>query len=566
MLASHKMKLVEEIISTFTKEELFWLNGYIAGKFSTVSQSQAETVATTKPSINKLTITYGTESGNSKKLASEFAAKAKKIGINTKLVSLDQYRLNDLPKEECLLSVISTQGEGEPPAAAKKFYDHIYNNSFKLDKLKYGVLALGDTSYPLFCKAGEDVDQQLGKLGGERIVPLQKCDVDYEDDANSWFQQVLHQLNSTATGDSVQTAPVVTKKSTGKKIYEGTIITNINLNDIGSNKQTHHMEIAADELEYLPGDALGVIPQNPQSLVDQVIRLLNLEAGKTFTYRDQQLTAAELLKSKLNIIYLPERVVAKYASLTGQQIPAIKIGLLELLRIYPLKDTNRVEELMDILEPIAPRLYSISSSPDAHSGEIHLTVARDSFTVNDEQKCGLCSDYLTALPEETKLEFYIHKNAQFRLPENEKDVIMVGPGTGIAPFRSFIAHRDATGAIGRNWLFFGDQHFVTDFLYQTELQSWMETGVLTRLNVAFSRDQKEKVYVQHKMLQHGNELYQWLTNGAYLYICGAKEPMSVDVENTLIQIVETFGNKSKDEAIQFIQQLREDGRFMKDVY
>src|SRR4051794_33135934 len=181
MLASHKMKLVEEVISTFTKEELFWLNGFIAGKCS-IAVPQTETVATSKPSVNKLTITYGTESGNSKKLASEFAAKAKKIGINTKLVSLDQYRLNDLPKEECLLSVISTQGEGEPPAAAKKFYDHIYNNSFKLDKLKYGVLALGDTSYPLFCKAGEDVDQQLGKLGGERIVPLQKCDVDYEDD------------------------------------------------------------------------------------------------------------------------------------------------------------------------------------------------------------------------------------------------------------------------------------------------------------------------------------------------------------------------------------------------
>ncbi len=566
MLASHKMKLVEEVISTFTREELFWLNGYIAGKCSTVSQAQTETVEATKPSINKLTITYGTESGNSKKLASEFAAKAKKTGINTKLVSLDQYRLNDLPKEEYLLSVISTQGEGEPPAAAKKFYDHIHNNGFKLDKLKYGVLALGDTSYPLFCKAGEDVDQQLNRLGGERIIPLQKCDVDYEDEANSWFQQVLHHLNNPAVGDSVQTAPVFTKKSTGKKIYEGTIITNINLNDTGSNKQTHHMEIAAEELEYLPGDAFGIIPQNPQPTVDQIVQLLNIGADKTFAYRNEQLTAAELLKNKLNIIYLPERVVAKYANLTGQQIPAIKIGLSDLLRIYPLKDTNRVEELMDILEPIAPRLYSISSSPEAHNGEVHLTVARDSFTVNDEQKCGLCSDYLTALPEETKLEFYIHKNAQFRLPENDKDVIMVGPGTGIAPFRSFIAHRDATGATGRNWLFFGDQHFVTDFLYQTELQNWMETGVLTRLNVAFSRDQKEKVYVQHKMMQHGSELYQWLTNGAYLYLCGAKDPMSVDVENTLVQIVETFGNKSKDEAIQFIQQLKEDGRYMKDVY
>src|SRR3954454_11537777 len=206
MVASNKMKLVEDVISTFTKEELFWFNGYIAGKLSTVSQT--ETVATAKPSVNKLTITYGTETGNSKKLASEFAAKAKKVGITTKLVSLDQYRLNDLPKEEYLLSIISTQGEGEPPAAAKKFYDHIHNNGFKLEKLKYGVLALGDTSYPLFCKAGEDVDQQLNKLGGERIIPLQKCDTDYENEAETWFGEVLQQLTKPAVnGAATITAP-----------------------------------------------------------------------------------------------------------------------------------------------------------------------------------------------------------------------------------------------------------------------------------------------------------------------------------------------------------------------
>jgi len=564
MLAPHKLKLVEEVISTFTKEELFWLNGYIAGKYSTATQT--ETVAPAKPSVNKLTITYGTETGNSKKLASDFAAKAKKSGINAKLVSLDQYRLNDLPKEEYLLSIISTQGEGEPPAAAKKFYDHIHNNGFKLDKLKYGVLALGDTSYPLFCKAGEDVDVQLNKLGGERIIPLQKCDVDYESEANDWFQQVLHQLNNTEDANTVQAAPVVAKKASGKKIYNGTILTNINLNDRGSNKQTHHIEIAADDVDYLPGDALGVIPENPPSVVDHITQLLQLDNGTTFTYRSEQLTASELLKKKLNIIYLPERVVAKYASLVSQDIPATKMGLLDLLRIYPLKDVNQFQQLIEILEPIAPRLYSISSSPEAHNGEIHLTVARDHFAINDEQKCGLCSGYLTGLPEETAFDFYIHKNSQFRLPEDDKDIIMIGPGTGIAPFRSFLAHRDATGAAGRNWLFFGDQHFVTDFLYQTELQNWMQTGVLTKLNVAFSRDQQEKVYVQHKMLQHGNELYQWLTSGASIFVCGAKEPMSVDVEDTLLQIIEQFGNKTTAEAVQFMEQLKDEGRYLKDVY
>ncbi len=563
MLASNKMKLVEELFTTFTKEELFWLNGYIAGKFK--SEPEISVAATPKAAINKLTITYGTETGNSKRLASEFAAKAKKSGLNAKLVSLDQYRLNDLPKEEYLLSIVSTQGEGEPPAAAKKFYEHIHNNGFKLDRLKYSVLALGDTSYPLFCKAGEDIDEQLNRLGGERIAPLQKCDVDYEHDADSWFQQVLSNL-STPTNADAQVKPLTSKKPAGKQLYRGTILTNINLNDQGSNKQTHHIEIAAENVDYLPGDALGVVPENPQTVVNHIIDLLGANKAATYNYRDQELTLEEILKKKLNIIYLPERVVAKYAQLIKQEIPATKIGLLDLLRIYPLTDATRLEQLIEVLEPIVPRLYSIASSPEAHPGEIHLTVAKDSFTLNAEQKCGLCSDYLTSLPAETSFEFYIHKNSQFRLPENDKDVIMIGPGTGIAPFRSFIAHRDTTGATGRNWLFFGDQHFVTDFLYQTELQNWMDTGVLTQLNVAFSRDQQEKVYVQHKMWKHGEQLYSWLKNGASVYVCGAKDPMSTDVESALQQIVEKFGGKSTEEAAQYLQQLKEEGRYLKDVY
>ncbi len=559
------MKLVEEILSTFNREELFWLNGFLEGKLS--ASTQTETATPAKPSVNKITITYGTETGNSKKLASEFAAKAKKNGINAKIVSLDQYRLNDLPKEEYLLSIISTQGEGEPPAAAKKFYDYIHYNGFKLDKLKYGVLALGDTSYPLFCKAGEDVDQQLSRLGGERIIPLQKCDVDYESEAEGWFSQVLHQLSSTANGSNAQvSAPAVDKKSTGKKIYNGTILTNVNLNDRGSNKETRHIEIAAESLEYLPGDSIGVIPENPVTAVEPILQLLNINRTKTFTFRNEELKAFDLLKKKLNIVYLPERVVAKYANLISQDIPATKIGLLDLLRIYPLPDGIQFEHLLDILEPISPRLYSISSSPEAHDGEVHVTVAKDKFLVNDEQKCGLCSDYLTTLPQETSFEFYIHKNNQFRLPAEDRDIIMIGPGTGIAPFRSFLAHRDATGATGRNWLFFGDQHFVTDFLYQTELQNLKETGTLTKISLAFSRDQEEKVYVQHRMVQHGAEFFEWINNGASIYVCGAKEPMSTDVENTLLQIVEKFGNKTIEEAIQFVEQLKEDGRYLKDVY
>lgn len=571
MLPSPKMKLVEELVSTWSKEELIWLNGYLSGINTIAGTPSASPVLEeipAKPAVNKITIAYGTESGNSKKLATDFGAKAKRSGINAKVVSLEQYRLTDLPKEEMFLTIMSTQGEGDPPAAAKKFYDHIHNNGFKLNGLKYGVLALGDTSYPLFCKAGEDVDQQLQKLGGERIVPLQKCDTDYQNEAESWFGQVLQHVTKPAANKPAAPATITPalKKTTGKKIYTGTVLTNINLNDIGSSKETHHIEIAAEAVDYLPGDSLGIIPENPAHIVEAIVNLLGVDRQKKYTFRHEDLTAYELLKKKLNVFYLPERVVTKYAALVGQDVPPTKIGLLDLLKIYPLKSSAQFEELIGLLEPIAPRLYSVSSSPEAHNGEVHLTVARDKFIINDEWKSGLASGFLTATPEGSPLDFYIHKNNQFRLPADDKDVIMIGPGTGIAPFRSFLAQRDATGAGGRNWLFFGDQHFVTDFLYQTELLNWLETGTLTKLNVAFSRDQKEKVYVQHKMLKHGQELYEWLQSGASIYVCGAKEPMSVDVEDTLLQIVEKFGDKTIEEAVQFVEGLKEEGRYLKDVY
>jgi sulfite reductase (NADPH) flavoprotein alpha-component len=277
-------------------------------------------------------------------------------------------------------------------------------------------------------------------------------------------------------------------------------------------------------------------------------------------------SVSEWLKQRLNIVYLPERVVKKYAAIVRQEIPQTKIGLLDLLKIYPVKDSKQFQEVIAILEPTAPRLYSISSSPEAHSGEIHLTVARDSFSVNGEWKYGLCSDGLSQLIPGQTVEFYIHHNSQFRLPAPEKDIIMIGPGTGIAPFRSFLAERDSTGASGKNWLFFGDQHFTTDFLYQTEIQDWSRTGVLTRINTAFSRDQAEKVYVQHRMRQQAAGLFQWLESGAHLYLCGAKDPMSADVENTLLDIIRTEGNHSSARAESYLDDLKATGRYAKDVY
>jgi sulfite reductase (NADPH) flavoprotein alpha-component len=560
MLVQTKLKTFLELVGESTKEELIWMNGYLSG---IMSQAEPVKAVAAKPPVGKITIAYGTETGHSKKLAADFAARAKQQGINAKLVSLDQYRPADLSKEEYFFTILSTQGEGEPPAAAKKFYDHIHQAGLKLEKLKYGVLALGDTAYPLFCKAGEDVDVQLNKLGGERIVPLQKCDVDYEADATGWFSQVLQALTS-ANGKHVhQPAQVVAKKTSGKAKQTGRLLTNTNLNDHGSGKQTHHIEIAAEGVAYLPGDSLGMVPGNPLHLTEAVLALAGAAGDAMTSYRDETDTLFNLLRKKLNIVHLPERVIQQYARLVNQDIPSTRMGLHELLKIYPFSDSTRFEEVIKILEPIAPRLYSISSSPEAHQGEIHLTVARDTFCVNDETKYGLCSDQLCNSPAGTSIEFYIHRNDQFRLPADDKDIIMIGPGTGVAPFRSFLAHRDATGATGRNWLFFGDRCFVTDFLYQTEMQNWVQTGLLTKLNTAFSRDQKEKLYVQHKMLQHGAELFNWLDAGAYLYVCGAKSPMSIDVENTLLQIIQQHSNTAPAE---YLDALKAEGRYLKDVY
>ena len=573
MLGESKLKTLLELIKSSSKEELIWMSGYLDGvlqsngSVATAAQTtQAAVTAVSVPAINKITILYGTETGNSKKLATEFAAKAKQSKIAAKVVGMDQYKLTDLTKEEYLLAVVSTHGEGEPPIAAKKFYDHIHNNGFKLENLKYSVLALGDTSYPLFCKTGEDVDLQLNKLGGKRIAPIQKCDIDYDEDANSWFSGVLKNL---VVPPETKPAPVTaapTVKKTGKQTYTGTVTKNINLNDRGSNKTTWHIEIAAEGLEYQCGDSIGIVPENDSQMVTDIIQLTNADGNKPVEFKKEKVTVYELLKRKANIVYLTERLVQQYATITGHAIPAGRKDLLDLLKQYPVKNAAQFEEILVGLNGMSPRLYTIASAPAAHDGEVHIIVAKDVYEVNGKKRFGLCSDYLGQLKEGRKQQFFVQPNKRFKLPAEDKDVIMVGPGTGIAAFRSFLAERDATAASGKNWLFFGEQHFVSDFLYQTEIQNWYETGVLSKINLAFSRDQKEKIYVQHKMLEHGEELYNWLKGGASFFVCGKKDPMSNDVEKALLSIIEKYGNKTPEGAKEFLEELEESGRYEKDVY
>ena len=591
MLGNAKIKIVEDLVANLSRDEIIWLNGYLAGLVSpsipqggngssqhspveviaqniALSQSKERSVGQSPlGGRGSFTLAYGSETGNAQKLATSFAAKAKKNGIPVKLVSLEQYRLTDLAKEEKLYIVISTQGEGDPPVGAKKFYDHLFTEAPSLPNLHYAVLALGDTAYPLFCKTGEDVDLQLSKLNGKRVRPLVKCDVDYEEDANKWFDDVL-QLSTPHDKLPVteKTIPVVTKTK-GKKYYEGNILTNINLNGRGSNKETFHIEIGVDEVvEYEPGDSLAIVPQNRKAVVEEIIRLTAIDRNLVITTEKQNGTVESLLTKELNICYLLTSTIKSYAEITQQQIPDTRMDLKDLLRIYPVKDPAQFAEVIKTLKAIAPRLYSISSSPSAHASELHLTVGKHSFLLQDEQQFGLCSEFMGESVVGTSIRFYIHKNRAFKLPAPDKDIIMVGPGIGIAPYRSFIAERDVTGATGRSWLFFGEEHFTTDFLYQTEWQTWLATGSLTNMNVAFSGDSTEKIYVEHKMLQHAKELFAWIEGGASVYVCGEKGPLHEKVENALKQIIKEQKNVSDEEAIGYFSALKKEGRYEKEVF
>ncbi|MDX8568482.1 flavodoxin domain-containing protein [Elizabethkingia sp. HX XZB] len=568
MLSETKLKVLKEISSGFSRDEAIWASGYLAG-LAGISAAVADlppqqTTHTT--AVKKITLVYGTETGNSKKLATELAGVAKKKGIQVKLGDLSQYKPKDLAKEEYFFVVISTQGEGEPPILAKKFYEYIHENELNLSNIKFGVLALGDSTYPQFCKTGEDVDTRFEVLGAERIIPLKRCDIDYEEDAHRWLDHIFEAVQNKAASPSQGTA--APKASSGRKKYQGKVSAIINLNDITSDKETYHIEIETEEpIAYRPGDALGVIPFNPKSVVKEIIGLTGIEPEKQIQTARVNASAEELLHQHLNISYLLKTTVAQYAQITGHDIPETRLSLLDLLRIYPVKNAEEFEDVIKALTVQAPRLYSVSSSPEAHGdSEIHITVAKSEFLINDKKQNGLCSGFLSEFEEDGAIEFYIQEAKHFKLPETAKDVIMIGPGTGIAPFRSFLWERDATGAEGRNWLFFGDWSFVSDFLYQSEFQDFLKTGALTNLDLAFSRDTAEKVYVQHRLQQKSSEVFQWLEGGASVYVCGAKEPMSKDVEETLLGIIQHEGKRNEEEAKNYLEELELSGRYAKDVY
>lgn len=481
MLSNDKKQLIDKIISSFSKEEVIWSSGYLAGSAGgCVVEDQSSSVKLSKA----VTIIYVTETGNSKFLAGEISKKLKAQGANVKMKSSEQYRLNDFVKEKNLIVVASTHGEGEIPQSGKKFFEHITENELDLKALNYFVVALGDTNYPLFCQSGKDIDERLEKLGAKKLVTRIDLDLDFEDSVADVQNYAISAFSDDNSGAAIE--PVKKAKS-GQNQYVGEIVGSVNLNDIGSNKETYHIEIATDdELNYEPGDSIGILLDNEQLQVE------------------------------------------------GQ---------------------------------ITPRLYSIASSLNEHGNEVHLTVSLLRYSDKDGKTVeGLFSSYLSKLKTGQEIKFYISRNRQFKLPADDKNIIMVGPGTGIAPFRSFVAERSYRSAPGQNWLFFGEQYFQSDFLYQTEWQDHLTSGVLTKMDVAFSRDQKEKIYVQDRIKENAAELYEWFENGAYFYICGDKENMAQDVENALIEVIASQGKKTAQQAKEYLDKMVEADRYLKDVY
>jgi sulfite reductase (NADPH) flavoprotein alpha-component len=553
MLSETKLSLLQQLVQSASTEEIIWTNGYLAGFLDkNLNKNPVLTIENPNVVTVKPLIIYGTETGNSKKVASSLLATFKKNKIQAKAIDVFQFDIAKLEKENLVLFVMSTQGEGEFPQNAVAFYENLKASNANLDKVSFAVLGLGDSSYPLFCNAGVLLDEILEKKGAKRLLPLVKADVDFAETVSIWetdLQKVLQNFGSNVTNEA---KPVSSTVASGKKNYLGKISHKVVLNDTGSNKETYHIEIESnDEIKYEPGDALGIVPKNKEEEIKAIA-----------TYFGEE--NFPILADK-NVRGLSKKSLEAFSKLFEIEINEDKASLLDLIKKYQPKNV-KLDDVIALLLPIAPRLYSISSSSEAHDGQVHLTVNLNKFKVGDEIKTGLASEFLADFPIDESLEFYIHKNQNFRLPNEETDIIMIGPGTGIAPFRSFLAERDVVGAEGKNWLFFGEQHFVYDFYYQTEIQEWLTTGVLTKLDTAFSRDQERKIYVQDRIREKATEFNSWLENGASIYICGQKNPMSLDVEKAIVEVISKERNVSEDQAKQILEDLENQGKYQKDVY
>lgn len=572
-------KAIDSLVSGLDPVQRGWLSGFLAAS-GTAAPISAPAAAT------KLTVLYGTESGNSEVLADRTAKEAKKRGFQAVVKSMADTKPAELAKATNLLVIVSTWGDGEPPEGATTFYKELMSGELALSGVSYSVCALGDTSYEKFCQTGKDIDARLEKFGAKRISDRKDCDVDYEESWSSWLDATLSSIAPQSTA-SVVAAPVAgAVVEYGKKNpFPSEVLENSLLNGEGSAKETIHLGLSLEGsgLSYEPGDALAVIPVNAPDVVQAVLNAAKLKGTETVEVKGEgSKLLADALREDYDITAISRAVLTKLQAITGStelaallaedakdQLKAWNYGreIVDAIETFAPNGLS-VEQLAGIFRKLPPRLYSIASSPLAHPGEVHLTVAAVRYDAHGRKRKGVCSTYLADLVKTgDSTSIFVQPNKNFRLPASgETPVIMVGPGTGVAPFRAFVEHRAALGHPGKNWLFFGDQRYTYDFLYQLEWQDHLKSGVLSKLDVAFSRDQPEKIYVQHKMLERARELYAWLEEGAHFYVCGDANRMAHDVHEALVSIVESQGHKSRADAEAYVEELKKAKRYQRDVY
>ncbi|TDL31027.1 assimilatory sulfite reductase (NADPH) flavoprotein subunit [Jeotgalibacillus sp. S-D1] len=604
-----QVELLNRLFVTLTDSQKVWLTGYLAG-VQIQSPEASATVTDVSPGnsgaaapapqadkavTREVTILVGSHTGNGQSVADDVEQKLKKQEYKVSRYSMDDFKPKSLTKLEDVLVITSTHGDGDPPDNAIELYEFLHSKRApKLDGLRFSVLALGDSSYEFFCQTGKDFDQRLEELGGERIYPRADCDLDFEEPADDWFKGVLDELNaSKGTTDSGSSDNQTAQADAAEKPvysrsnpFHAEIIENINLNGRGSNKETRHLELDLEgsNLTYKPGDSMGILPQNDPALVEQLIQAAGWnpdesvaigKEGEIGSLRDALISTFEItslskpLIEKIAKISPHEELTRLLEPENKEELQTYLYGrdLIDLIEDYgPLKVS--ASEFITVLRKIPARLYSIASSIEANPDEVHLTVGALRYDSNGRNRTGVCSVQCAERAEPgSTLPVFIQSNQNFRLPENpDTPIIMIGAGTGVAPYRSFMEEREETGAEGNAWLFFGEQHFVTDFLYQTEWQRWLKEGILTKMDVAFSRDTAEKVYVQHRILEKSKEFYKWLEAGASVYVCGDEKYMAKDVHAAILSIIQSEGNHTLEEAEAYLANLRSEKRYLRDVY
>lgn len=575
---------VRALVARLSPAQRAWLSGYLAGSLGTaVSAAPAAPAA----AGHAVTILYGTQSGNCDGLAKRLAARLAAAGHAARVLDMLDCRKADLEQAARLLVIVSTHGDGDPPERAAPLFELLAGRKApRLPHVQYAVLALGDRSYEHFCAAGRTIDARLEQLGAQRLRPCEECDVDFDAPAAAWMDWACTQLASPGAPAPVATpAPQasanVVQAWTRRHPFHAPVLANLDLTVRGSTRQVRHVELSLEgsNIQYEPGDALGIVPRNADVAVEALLAALRFVGAAAVQVGEHETDLYTALAQHCEIGTLTAAFVKRYAEAGNHAALAGIAGdkekltrylwgrdVLDMVTEYPPAGLDAAS-FARLLSPLAPRLYSISSSQAAHPDEVHLTVGVVAYEARQRARLGTVSGAIAAMGEDTSLPVYLHRNEGFRLPADPATpIVMIGAGTGVAPYRGFLAEREARAATGRNWLVFGNRSFEHDFLYQSEWLAWRRSGLLTRIDVAFSRDQPEKVYVQHRLREHGAELWRWLRDGAHLYVCGDAARMAPDVERALLDIAMTHGGLDEEAAREHLRQLQRERRYQKDVY